>query len=369
MTKETTMTNPVREALEQGQSIWFDGLVSKAEFERMIREDGVRGATTNPVIFEKALTGTEADADIRAISGSAEDVYQALAVKAINEVADIFLPVWKSTRGLDGYVSLEVSPLLAHDAEGTLREAHRLKKLCGRPNVMIKIPATVEGVSAIQDAIASGISVNVTLIFSIRRYQEVMEAYLTGLERFAASGGDVSTVSSVASFFVSRVDTSVDKLLEAKIAAAAGADKARLEALLGKAAIANSKAAYEAFENVFSSDRFRTLKHSGARVQRPLWASTGTKNPKYADVLYVESLIGPNTVDTVPPATYAAFREHGTAEPRLTEGIEEAHAVLVGIAAAGIHLETVTQQLEDAGVQLFAEAYGKIIQCIRTKKN
>lgn len=369
MTKETILMNPVREALAQGQSIWFDGLVPRAEFERMIREDGIRGATTNPVIFEKALTGTEADADIRAVQGSPETVYKTLAVRAVCEIADIFLPVWKQTRGTDGYVSIEVSPLLARDAEGTLREAHELRKLCGRPNVMIKIPATTEGLSAIQDSIAAGISVNVTLIFSIRRYQEVMEAYLTGLERFISVGGDPSTVASVASFFVSRVDTAVDKLLEQKIAAAAGDARIGLETLLGRAAIANSKAAYEAFEQVFASERFRPLKAAGAQIQRPLWASTGTKNPNYPDVLYVESLIGPNTVDTVLPATYAAFRDHGSVEPRLTEGLDQAHAVLVQIARAGIDLEAVTRQLEEGGVQLFAEAYGKIIQCIRTKKN
>ena len=369
MTKEAGLMNPVRAALEEGQSIWFDGLVSKAAFERMIREEGIRGATTNPIIFEKLLTGTEADADIRAVQGSAEDVYKTLAVKAVCDVADIFLPVWNQTRGEDGYVSIEVSPLLANQAENTLREAHELKKLCARPNVMIKIPATAEGVSAIEDAVASGISVNVTLIFSIRRYQEVMEAYLTGLERFAAVGGDLSKVASVASFFVSRVDTAVDKLLEEKAAASQEEGRSHFEALLGKTAIANSKAAYEAFEEVFSSERFRTLKKAGALVQRPLWASTGTKNPKYRDVLYVESLIGPNTVDTVPPATYAAFRDHGIVEPRLAENIEEAKKVLVEIARTGIDLEAITQQLEITGVQLFTEAYGKIIKCIQTKKN
>lgn len=369
MTKETTLMNPIRETLEQGQSIWFDGLVSRQEFERMIREDGVRGATTNPVIFEKALTGSEADADIRAVAGSAEEVYQHLAVKAIAEIADIFRPVWEQTRGLDGYVSIEVSPLLAQDAEGTLREARLLRQRCARPNVMIKIPATPAGVEAVEQAVAEGISVNVTLIFSIRRYQEVMEAYLRGLERLQESGGDVSGVASVASFFVSRVDTAIDKLLEQKAASASGETRAALERLMGQAAVANSKAAYEAFETVFSSERFRALKRAGARVQRPLWASTGTKNPRYSDVLYVESLIGPNTVNTVPPATYAAFRDHGSAQPRLTENLDQAHAVLVELARTGIDLEVVTRQLEDAGVQLFAEAYGKIIQCIRTKKN
>lgn len=369
MTKESTVTNPVREALEQGQSIWFDGLVAKSEFERMIREDGVRGATTNPAIFEKALTGTEADADIRATQGGPDEVYKALTVKAVCEVADIFRPVYDQTRGLDGFVSIEVNPLLANDAEGTLREAHELKKRCGRPNVMIKIPATTAGVSAIQDAVASGISVNVTLIFSIRRYQEVMEAYLTGLERYVAAGGDLSKVASVASFFVSRVDTAVDKQLEEKIAVATPQNRAALDALYGKTAIANSKAAYEAFEEVFASERFRALKARGANVQRPLWASTGTKNPRYADVLYVDSLIGPNTVNTVPPATYAAFRDHGSVEPRLTEDMDQAHAVLVEIARAGIDLEAITRQLEEAGVKLFAEAYGKIIQCIQMKKS
>lgn len=361
MTEVATMkSNPLKQVLNYGQSIWYDGLVSLAEFKKMIEEDGIRGATTNPTIFEKALSGQEYDAEIARLSrsSSAEEIYRQLSVKAVQEVADVFLPVFQETSGGDGFVSLEVSPLLAHDTAATIEEARHLHKAVGRPNIMIKVPATPEGIPAIQTLISEGISVNVTLIFSIERYREVMEAYVSGLEKRLAAGNDVSRVASVASFFVSRVDSSVDKQLEEK----------GLRALTGKAGIANSKAAYDAFEKVFDGLRFAKVKTRGAQIQRPLWASTGTKNPTYSDVLYVEALMGPRTVDTIPPATLVAFRDHGKPGDRLKDGMAEAHRVLEQLKSAGVDLGRVTRDLEKAGVESFSDSYKKIIEGIKAKK-
>lgn len=367
---ETKIENPLLQTLKHGQSLWYDGLISPADFRRMIREDGLRGATTNPAIFEKALAGSAYDADIRALAPSQndEEIFKTLAVRAVQEIADVFLPVYQETRGLDGYVSLEVSPLLARDGDATLREARELWRAVRRPNVMIKIPATKESLPAIASAIADGINVNVTLIFSVERYREVMDAYLRGLEKRVSLGQPVNAVASVASFFVSRVDTAIDKILEARIAQASGAQKSELESLLGKAAIANSKAAYEEFKKVFGGFRFQRLQSKGAVLQRPLWASTGTKNPRYSDVLYVETLIGPDTVNTMPPPTMDAFRDHGKAASTIERDTTEARAVLAKISELGIDLSTVTQELENAGVELFNDAYRKIIQGIGAKR-
>ena len=371
MTMAKATQNPLKETLKLGQSLWYDGLISKEDFERMIREDAIRGATTNPVIFEKAIAGGEVDRML-AQSGkslSEEEIYKNIAVGAVQQVADVFLPVYKQTAGQDGFVSLEVNPLLAYDTEGTIREARELYRRVDRKNVMIKIPATLAGIPAIETVISEGIHVNVTLIFSVQRYHEVMDAYLSGLEKRTDHGKSIVDVASVASFFVSRVDTAVDKILEQRIAAAPDAGQKEIfRRLLGKVAIANSKVAYAAFEGVFTDDRFRELKEEGAQVQRPLWASTGTKNPFYRDVLYVESLIGPNTVDTVPPATLDAFRDHGVVSETLTEGLAEAEKTLETLAFAGVVLSEVTEELERAGVELFKEAYLKIIQRIREKK-
>ncbi|MBI2094691.1 MAG: transaldolase [Candidatus Omnitrophica bacterium] len=363
--------NPLKQALGCGQSIWYDGLVSHREFEDMIREDGIRGATTNPTIFEKSLSGGEYDKALSGLLGArpAEEIYRTIAAKAVQDVADLFLPVADRTRGEDGFVSIEVSPLLAHDTQATLSEARELWRLVGRQNVMIKVPATREGIPAVRALIADGIHVNITLIFSVKRYREVIEAYLGGLEERVRGGKAVSGVASVASFFVSRVDTAVDKILEEKIAKAAqGPEKEALESLLGKAAIANSKVAYDVFEKIFFGPRFEKLGAKNARLQRPLWASTGTKNPRYGDVVYVEALMGPHTVDTVPPATLAAFRDHGVARARLKDNVPGAYETLEKIAAAGINLEKTTQELEDAGVKSFGDSYRKIIDLIRTRK-
>jgi transaldolase/glucose-6-phosphate isomerase len=366
-----SVQNPVRQVLDLGQSIWFDGLVPKEEFERMIREDGVRGATTNPTIFEKAISEHKEDAEWMQYlrTHSAEEITKKIAVQSVQELADVFLPVHEKTSGLDGFVSIEVSPLLAYDTDATLREARELWGLVARKNVMVKVPATADGIPAIETLIAEGVNVNVTLIFSLARYRQVMDAYLRGLERRDLNDHPVSHVASVASFFVSRVDTAADKLIEEKIKASADpASAEKLKTLLGKAAIANSKKAYAEFEKVFSGRKFEQLKKKGARVQRPLWASTGTKNPSYSDVLYVESLIGPQTVNTLPPATFAAFRDHGRVVPRLQQGAREVDRTLRDLKRAGIPLDELTAKLEAAGVGLFSDSYKKILQFIETRK-
>ena len=362
--------NPLQQILSHGQSIWYDGLVSKEEFEKMIEEDGIRGATTNPTIFEKAISGGTYDTQIAELQRtySPEGIFKRLAVQAVQEVADLFLPVFQKTGGQDGFVSIEVSPLLAYETEATVQEARELWHLVNRKNVMIKIPATKQGIHAITAVIAEGVNVNITLIFSIQRYREVMEAYVSGLEKRQTESKPVSGIASVASFFVSRVDTAVDKWIEEKIQSSKYASRSEtLKGLLGKAAIANSKLAYKEFENQFSSFRFRRLKSKGAQVQRPLWASTGTKNPMYSDVLYAEALIGPNTVDTMPPATLAAFRHHGVAAARLTKGLEEASQVFKELQLVGADLTAVTEKLEAEGVQLFADSYLKLVAGIQAK--
>ena len=331
--------NSLRQILDHGQSIWYDGLVSKEEFKKMIERDGIRGATTNPTIFEKAVASGVYDAQISELekSHSTEKIYQLLSVKAVQEVADLFLPVFQETAGQDGFVSIEVSPLLAYDTERTIQEARELHRLVNRKNVMIKIPATKQGIPAIEVAVMEGMNINVTLIFSLQRYREVMEAYLSGLEKRLSQSKPVNEIASVASFFVSRVDTAADRVIEEKLQSSKISSRTgTLKNLLGKVAIANSKLAYKEFENVFSSFRFRRLKGKGAQIQRPLWASTGTKNPLYSDVLYVESLIGPSTVDTMPPATLEAFRHHGVAASRLTKGLQEASQVFKDLNLVGI---------------------------------
>lgn len=359
MTQIQQTANPLKQILNYGQSIWYDGLISADEFERMIREDGIRGATTNPTIFEKAVSSGRYDREISKFASSSSDaeIFKSLSIEAVQKVADAFLSVFRETLGGDGYVSIEVSPLLAHDTRRTIEEASELFAGVNRQNVMIKIPATREGLPAIEAVIAEGISVNVTLIFSIRRYQEVIDAYLKGLERRLSGGRSIEPIASVASFFVSRVDTALDPLLGEKG-----------KPLAGKIAIANSKAAYLEFEKMFSGERFLKLKAKGARVQRPLWASTGTKNPNYSDVLYVEALMGPETVNTAPPATLDAFRDHGRPGPRLKENIGEALKTLESLRGLGIDLDSATQKLEVDGVKAFADSYRKILEALQEKR-
>jgi transaldolase len=365
------LQNPIRQASRYGQSIWCDGLLSPEEFRRWIHEEGIRGATTNPTIFEKAFSSGEDNPSMARLlkTHAPEEIYNELAVQQVSELADLFRPVFEETESRDGFVSIEVNPLFAYDTGRTLEEARELWRRVARKNVMVKVPATREGIPAIETLIAEGINVNVTLIFSIERYREVMGAYLAGLEKRRKEGKLVGGISSVASFFVSRVDTAVDKRLEEKIKNTTDPKEAAvLRALAGQAAVANSKLAYREFEKLFSSPRFKELEAAGAFFQRPLWASTGTKNPVYSDVLYVESLVGPQTVNTLPPATLFAFRDHGVAANRLTQGVEESRLLVERLEKHGISLSEVTRELETQGVRLFSESYEKILQYIRSKK-
>ena len=361
------MTNLLAQLPKAGQSVWFDQmerrLVTSGKLQQMIDEDDLRGLTSNPTIFEKAIGGSEDyDAQLRTLASqgkSRDEIYDELVVEDIGNAADVFAPVFEKTNGEDGYVSLEVSPLLASDTDRTASEAKRLFTKVARPNVMIKIPATPEGIPAIERAIATGINVNVTLIFSNEVYAQVIEAYLRGLEERVANGLPIGQISSVASFFVSRIDTQADKQMEAK-----GETE-----LLGKVAIANAKMAYQLFKQVFTSERFIKLRDKGARVQRPLWASTGTKNPKYSDVMYVESLIGPDTVNTIPPATYDAFRDHGKVELTLEQDADESRRVLEQFEAKGFSLQAITQKLTEEGVKSFNESFAHLMDTIEARRD
>ncbi|HYC58783.1 MAG TPA: bifunctional transaldolase/phosoglucose isomerase [Thermoanaerobaculia bacterium] len=366
------MTTALAQLAKVGQSVWYDQtdrkLISTGKLQRMIDEDDLRGMTSNPTIFEKAIGGSEDyDAQLRGLASegkSRDDIYDELVTEDIGNAADIFLPVYEKSNGEDGYVSLEVSPMLAQHTDDTVSEAKRLFAKLGRRNVMIKIPATPEGIPAIEQAIAAGLNINVTLIFSNDVYAQVIEAYLRGLETRAAQGLPLGEIASVASFFVSRIDAVADKQLEAKLK-----DDPSLEPLLGKIAIANAKMAYQLFQQVFTSERFIKLRDKGARVQRPLWASTGTKNPKYSDVLYVESLIGPDTVNTLPPATYDAFRDHGRVELTLEDGVDEAREVLATFEAKGFSLDAITEKLTVDGVKSFNDSFESLMNTIEARRD
>ncbi len=366
-------SNPLAQLSKLGQSPWYDqmtrSLVSKGTLKKMIEEDGLRGLTSNPTIFEKAISGSkDYEEALKSLVGKGagmDEIYDALVVEDIASAADVFLPVYESAKGKDGFVSIEVSPLLAHDTAGTVKEAKRLHAKLARPNVMIKVPATPEGLPAIVELISEGISVNVTLIFSVEVYAQVVDAYLQGLEKRLAKGGAVERVASVASFFVSRIDSAVDKKLE-EIAKAGRPEAAKLT---GKAAIANAKLAYEKFQQLFSGARWEKLASAGAQVQRPLWASTGTKNPKYSDVLYIDTLIGPDTVNTMPPSTYDAFRDHGKAVVTITDDLKGAHEVFDSLKAIGIDLTAVTLELTAAGVKSFSDSYNDLIAVIERRRH
>ncbi|MCH8090587.1 MAG: transaldolase, partial [Chloroflexi bacterium] len=358
------MDNPVFEARRLGQSIWYDnirrGLITSGELGRLI-ETGVTGLTSNPTIFERAIAGsTDYDEALLGMANSGRstaEIFEALAIEDIRAAADLLLPIYEATGGVDGYASLEVSPTLAHDTEGTVAEAERLYSVLDRPNVMIKVPATPEGIPAVRRLIAKGINVNVTLIFSLDAYREVVEAYIRGLEELTQNGGEAGGVASVASFFISRIDTAVDALIEER--GRLGQDDVRH--LLGKAAIANAKLAYKAFRDTFHGERFASLAGRGGRAQRPLWASTGTKNPAYSDVLYMDSLIGPDTVNTVPPATLTAFLEHGTASPTLERDLLDAQETMQALERAGIDVNKVTSRLLADGVKSFADSFTQLL--------
>ena len=348
--------NPLKELLAQGQSVWLDyirrDLIRTGELKRLVEEDGIRGVTSNPTIFEKAITGsTDYDDALRALLAKdpktdVAALYERLAIEDIQMAADVLRGVYDETGGADGYVSFEVSPHLAHDTQATINEAKRLRAAVDRPNVMIKVPATPEGIPAVQELIAEGVNVNITLMFSMRHYEAVARAYIRGLERCA----DPSKVASVASFFVSRVDTMVDRALESLATA-----QAQAKTLLGKIAIANSKMVYHRFLQIFHGEGFVALRQRGTRVQRPLWASTGTKNPAYSDVLYVENLIGAETVNTLPPETLNAFKDHGEVPGEtVRDSLDDAAAALGRLKALGINLDTITEKLQQDGVTAFA---------------
>jgi len=371
------MTNPLRELEKLGQSIWLDdidrGDLLSGRFGRLMDEDGLTGATGNPTIFEHSIThDTTYDEQMQHLiqqGKSAQEIYESLAITDEQTVADLLRPAYERTGGQDGFVSIEVSPYLAHDTEQTLVEVRRFWHTIDRPNLMVKIPSTPAGIPAIRQALSEGININITLMFSLDNYRQVAQAYLSALEERLAAGKDISHIASVASFFVSRVDVLVDQLLQDKIeATSASAEQQQLKALQGKAAIANARLAYQEFKRLFSTARFEALRQYGARVQRPLWASTGTKNPAYGDVLYVEELIGPNTVNTMPLKTLESFRDHGRVRLSVEEDIPQAQAVLTALEATGFDYEQVTSQLQKEGVQKFIDSFDKLFQCIESKR-
>ena len=358
-----------------GQSLWYDNiqrrLLENGDMAGMIARGEIRGVTSNPTIFNNAIAKShDYDAALvpMAQSGlSSAEIFDQLAVEDIRRATDLFLPVFQESQGGDGFVSIEVSPNLAHDTAGTLAEARRLWALVDRPNLMVKIPATLEGIPAVRKAIAAGINVNITLIFSLERYNQVMEAYLCGLEDRLVANQPVDALSSVASFFVSRVDTKIDPQIEV-IVQQGGARGEQAKALLGKAAIANARLAYAYFKQIFYGPRFTRLAENGARLQRPLWASTSTKNPAYPDLLYVDNLIAPHTVNTVPPQTLLAFIDHGKAALTLEGGEEDASQVIRELESLGISMDKVTQELEDEGVKSFSDAFTSLLNTIDERR-
>ena len=378
--RTTTLENPLKELARYGQSVWLDyirrSLITTGELARLIREDGLRGMTSNPAIFEKAIAGstdyTQALEELSKQHLEPGAIFERLAVKDIQDAADVLRSVYDQTNRRDGYVSLEVSPQLAYKTQETIAEARRLWKEVGRENVMIKVPGTREGIPAFRQLISEGININVTLLFAQEVYEQVAEAYIAGLEEFVKRGGDARRMASVASFFVSRIDTLVDGQIEERIKSAkTPVEQIALRNLLGKVAVANAKMAYQLYKRIVGGTRWKALADRGAQTQRVLWASTSTKNPAYSDVLYVEDLIGPDTVNTIPPATFDAFRDHGHPRPTLEQGVDEARATLENLEKAGISLKAATDQLTVEGVKLFAEAFDKLLEAVgkRSAKN
>jgi len=362
-------TNPLKGLLEYGQSPWMDyirrDLLTGGGLKRMIDNDGLRGMTSNPSIFEKSITGSQLYSDIlnsaEAKSLDAKGVYEKIAIRDVQDACDIFQPTYQSTHRRDGYVSLEVSPYLANDTKGTLEEARRLWKTVGRENLMIKVPGTPEGVPAIRQLLEDGLNINVTLLFAQSAYEAVAEAFFAALEARALKGLELNHSASVASFFVSRIDTLVDSKVEDLRKSGKGAPGTLLDSIEGKVAIANAKLTYKKYQELYAAPRWKALAAKGAQPQRLLWASTSTKNPKYRDVLYVEELIGAETVDTIPPATFDAFREHGKLRKSLTEDVPGAAKVMENLAKAGISMKEVTDKLLVDGVKLFADAFKTLL--------
>jgi transaldolase / glucose-6-phosphate isomerase len=365
--------NPLKGLLAYGQSPWLDfirrNILLNGDLKKMIANDGLRGMTSNPAIFEKAITAGDDYNDIikapGAKSSTAMALYEKIAIRDVQDATDIFRPVYTETKGRDGYVSLEVSPNLAFDTQATLDEARRLWKAVNRPNVMIKIPATPQGIPAIRQALEDGININITLLFAQSAYEQVAEAYIAALEARVAKGQDISHIASVASFFVSRIDSLVDSTIDAKEKAETDSTKKTLlESLRGKVAIANARRTYAKYQELFGGARWKALAAKGGQTQRLLWASTSTKNPKYRDVLYVEELIGADTVDTIPPATFDAFRDHGKLRNSLTENVAAANKTMADLEAAGISMKEVTDKLLADAVKLFQDPFKQLLDAI-----
>jgi transaldolase len=374
--KEDDVTDNRLVALEGlGQSVWMDFIrrstVISGQLARWIAEDALRGMTSNPTIFEKAIVEShDYDDQIRALAEtgkSAPQIFEALAVRDIQLAADAFRPIYDRLDGRDGFVSLEVSPHLAHDSAATIQEAKRLWSEVDRPNVMIKVPATIEGLPAIERLIGDGINVNITLLFGLPRYQKVIEAYLAGLEARAAAGQPLRHIASVASFFLSRIDVLLDPQLD-EIAGRGGELATIARRLRGEIAVASAKTAYQIYKQAFGAERFRRLAHDGARVQRLLWASTSTKDPTYSDVKYVDALIGRSTIETVPLDTFEAYRDHGDPAPTLEDDVEDARQKLHELVAVGIDLDRTTHRLEDEGVAKFSRSYDQLIEALEQRR-
>ena len=371
---QAVAANRLKDLQLKGQSIWLDyiqrSLITSGELKRLVDEDGLGGVTSNPAIFEKAITGssdyTEALKQLEQEKLDAKAVYERVAIRDIQDAADLLRPVYDQSAKRDGYISLEVSPLLAGDTSGTIEEARRLWKTVARPNVMIKVPGTAEGIPAIRQLLSEGININVTLLFAQERYEQVAEAYVKALEDLAAKGGDLSGIASVASFFISRIDSMVDRMLGERLATTTEADaKSLVKGLLGKVAIANGKQTYQLYKRIFSGGRWDALAKKGAKTQRVLWASTSTKNPEYRDVLYVEELIGRDTVNTIPPATMEAFRDHGQVRASLEEDLDGANQTMESLAKVGLSMKDVTDRLLVEAVRLFKEPFEKLLDTIK----
>ena len=370
------MSNPLLDLWPQGQSVWYDNiqrsLIMSGGLQRLIENDGVRGLTSNPAIFEKAISGSaDYTGALEALSRSGQsagEIFEKIAIEDIQWAADLLLPVYEESEGRDGFVSLEVSPHLAHDTAGTIQEARRLASAVGRRNLMIKVPGTPAGIPAVEHLIGEGVNINVTLLFAQKNYEQVADAYMAGLEKLAAAGGEVSRVASVASFFISRIDTLVDERIQARLQQVERASEGlALRRLMGKVAVANAKLAYAHYQEICAGARWQALAAKGARPQRLLWASTSAKNPAYRDVIYVEELIGPDTVNTMPEATLEAFRDHGVARSALEEDLEEAREVMAGLEELGISMEAVTDQLQEDAVRLFVEPFDQLLEAIESE--
>lgn len=368
-TGSQSAANPLKGLLAYGQSVWMDyirrDLLTGGGLKKFIAEDGLRGMTSNPTIFEKSITGSNLYNDIlnspEAKSLNAKQLFEKIAIRDVQDACDIFRPVYDESKHRDGYVSLEVSPYLANDTNGTMEEARRLWKAVNRPNLMVKVPGTPEGIPAIRQLLEEGLNINITLLFAQSTYEKVAEAFIAALEARAAKGQSINHIASVASFFVSRIDTLIDGKIDAMLKTATGDTKALLESIHGTIAIANAKVTYKKYQELFGGPRWKALAAKGAQTQRLLWASTSTKNPKYRDVLYVEELIGADTVDTIPPATFDSFRDHGKLRNSLTEDVPGAARHMENLAKAGISMKEITDQLVADGVRLFGEAFTTLL--------